>query len=109
MSGLKPLVKKLEGKEKYLRLLGGAPETAGFRSGFVNLDPGQDIGEHSTESKEEALVILNGRGEISCKGEPAFTVEAGNLVYIPPHTAHNVKNTGNETLRYVYIVAPVKS
>lgn len=108
MSGLKPLVKKLEGKEKYRRLLGGEPETAGFRSGCVNLEPGQDIGEHSTEGKEEALVILSGRGEISYKGEPAFIVEANSLVYIPPQTAHNVKNTGNEILKYVYIVAPVK-
>jgi mannose-6-phosphate isomerase-like protein (cupin superfamily) len=28
------------------------------------------------------------------------------LVYIPPATRHNVTNTGNDVLEYVYVVAP---
>jgi len=28
------------------------------------------------------------------------------LVYIPPATRHNVTNTGQEPLEYVYVVAP---
>jgi oxalate decarboxylase/phosphoglucose isomerase-like protein (cupin superfamily) len=31
------------------------------------------------------------------------------LVYIPPATRHNVKNTGDKILEYVYVVAPIAS
>ena len=33
-------------------------------------------------------------------------LRAGDIVYIPPHTAHNIANTGDGLLRYIYIVAP---
>ena len=66
MGKLKPLVIKLSGDEKYQRLLSGRPETAGFRSGLVNLKPKEEIGQHSTKEKEEVLVILNGKAEVSC-------------------------------------------
>ena len=101
-----PKVIKLEGNEGYQRLLGGSPDTLGMKSGSVILRPGESVGEHSTESKEEALIILQGKGEISCNSEIMATVEENMLVYIPPDTRHDVKNTGSETLRYVYVVAP---
>jgi mannose-6-phosphate isomerase-like protein (cupin superfamily) len=105
MEERKPLVVKLESTDKYLRLLSGEPQTKGMRSGLINLKPGEEIGEHSTENKEEALVILSGEAEVSCAQEPAFSVPAGSLVYIPPHTRHNVRNNAREALKYVYIVA----
>ncbi len=105
MEEQKPLVIKLESTDKYLRLLSGKPQTKGMRSGLVSLKPGEEIGEHSTENKEEALVILNGEAEISCGKAAAFKAAAGSLVYIPPNTKHNVRNSGRELLKYVYIVA----
>jgi len=105
MKERKPLVIKLESADKYLRLLSGEPQTKGMRSGLVSLKTGEEIGEHSTEDKEEALVILSGEAEVSCAGQPAFSVPAASLVYIPPHTRHNVKNNAREVLKYVYIVA----
>lgn len=107
MEDKKPLVIKLESSDKYLRLLGGQPQTTGMRSGLVSLKPGEEIGEHSTENREESLIILSGEAQIFCAGHPAFTASAASLVYIPPHTAHNVKNPGKGQLKYVYIVSPV--
>ena len=97
----------LTGQEKFTRLLSGAPQTKGMRSGLVQLSPGQEIGAHSTEDKEEALVILSGKAKIFYGERSSLLAKAPALVYIPSHTAHNVKNSGRVTLRYVYVVAPV--
>jgi len=89
-------------------LLQGKPQTAGMRSGFVRLKPGGAIGWHTTGQNEEALVVLRGRGEARVEGQPGRAIEAPMLVYIPPATRHSVANTGNESLEYVYVVAPAK-
>jgi mannose-6-phosphate isomerase-like protein (cupin superfamily) len=89
-------------------LLEGVPQTAGMRSGFVRLKPGATVGWHTTGKNEEALVILHGQGEALIEGQAKQPFTALALVYIPPATRHNVANTGNEPLEYVYVVAPAK-
>ncbi len=113
MEELKPLIIKFKGDEKYTRLLSGPadngagkPQTAGLRSGYVNLMPNQDVGEHNTENKEEIILILSGKAEISCDKYPPMSAELNSFIYIPPNTKHNVKNIGRKILRYVYIVNP---
>jgi mannose-6-phosphate isomerase-like protein (cupin superfamily) len=90
-------------------LLHGAPQTAGMRSGFVRLKPGDSVGWHTTGQNEESLVILHGQGDALIEGEPGRSFTAPGFVYIPPATRHNVKNTGGEVLEYVYVVAPAKA
>ena len=87
-------------------LLHGIPQTAGMRSGFVRLKPQASVGWHTTGQNEEALVILRGRGKALIEGQPGRAFEAPMLVYIPPATRHNVTNTGDAPLEYVYVVAP---
>ena len=87
-------------------LLKGAPQTAGMRSGYVRLKPGETVGWHTTGKNEESLVILTGRGEARLEGQPARAFSAPALVYIPPALKHNVANTGKGILEYVYVVAP---
>ncbi len=77
-----------------------------MRSGFVRLQPGATVGWHTTGKNEEALVILRGQGEAMIEGQAKQPFTALALVYIPPATRHNVANTGNEPLEYVYVVAP---
>jgi mannose-6-phosphate isomerase-like protein (cupin superfamily) len=105
---MEPRVIKLRGEEKYQRLLGGLPDTLGMKAGHVILKPGESVGEHSTGPKEEAIIVLRGKGEISCEGKAPLTVEKNTLVYVPPETKHDVENTGSEPLKYVYVVAPVQ-
>jgi len=90
-------------------LLQGIPQTAGMRSGFVRLKPGGSVGWHTTDQNEEALVVLRGRGEALFEGQPGRALEAPMLAYIPPATRHNVTNTGDMPLEYVYVVAPAKA
>jgi mannose-6-phosphate isomerase-like protein (cupin superfamily) len=101
-----PKIIKIDKREKYQVLLKERTETLGIRAGCVVLKPGESIGKHSTKSKEEILVILKGRAEASCGGNPPLTAEENYIIYIPPHTTHNVKNIGSGLLRYIYITSP---
>lgn len=108
MSGPQPLARSLECPAGECPLLQGAPQTTGMRSGFVRLKPGSTVGWHTTGNNEEALVILRGQGEALIDGQAKQTFVAPAFAYIPPTTRHNVANTGNEPLEYVYVVAPAK-
>ena len=88
-------------------LLKGAPQTSGMRGGSVKLKPGQSVGWHSTNQNEEALVILRGSGMAKIEGGKDVPLHENMLAYIPPATHHNVTNTGNAVMEYVWVVAPV--
>jgi mannose-6-phosphate isomerase-like protein (cupin superfamily) len=91
--------------EHYLPLLKGAPDSAGMRSGCVRLLPGESVGMHSTDGNEELVVTLSGTGELrNPDGEP-IAIHTGCVLYNPPHTPHDVVNTGSGPLCYIYIVA----
>ena len=104
----RPLTMALQCAAGDCPLLKGAPQTAGMRSGFVRLKPGETVGWHTTGKNEESLVILVGRGEALLEGQPSRAFAAPALVYIPPAMNHNVANTGKELLEYVYVVAPAQ-
>lgn len=102
----KPFVVKLEEGNPDQPLLTGPPQTKGFHSGKVILQPGEEVGVHNTKHYEEAVIVLEGKGEALSKGNPPLPIEAGCLVYVPPHTEHNIKNTSTTPLKYIYLVAP---
>ena len=109
MHKIQPFVATLRHAEKYQSLAGGSPLTFGIKSGHVTLKPGESIGAHVTEAKEELIIILRGRAEIICGGQPSLRVKAGSVVYIPPETSHDVKNIGKGTLGYIFVTSPVKT
>jgi mannose-6-phosphate isomerase-like protein (cupin superfamily) len=82
------------------------PFSVRLRSGSVVLAPGEEVGEHKTEGREEAIIVLSGTATIVCEGLEA-TVSAKMLAYIPPESVHNVFNRGTEPLEYVYLVTPI--
>ncbi|NLW84116.1 MAG: cupin domain-containing protein [Phycisphaerae bacterium] len=104
----KPLVIELNDEHNYQRLIPGAPASCGMKSGRVWLAPGADCGQHSTEGNEEQLVFLAGSGTAHV-GDDKLAVGAGKICYIPPHTPHNIYNTGTEPLVYIFCVAPAKT
>ncbi len=91
-------------EKKYTELL-KPPRTVTMRSGFVRLDPGQDVGLHSTNQNEEMLVILEGQGEVELEGHTRLQISGGQVAYVPPLTKHNVHNTGSVPLKYIFIVS----
>ena len=98
----------LKNNDEYQPLLNGEPQTCGMRSGRVFLKAGQSCGQHSTNAHEEILVFLSGQGE-ACIGqqESIFQIGKGKVLYIPPHTPHDIKNSDNEPLVYIYCVTPI--
>ncbi len=105
----RPLALPLECPAGDCPLLQGAPRTAGMRSGFVRLKPGETVGWHTTGQNEESLVILRGEGEALIDGQPRLALIAPAFAYIPPAARHNVSNTGKTLLEYVYVVAPAQA
>jgi mannose-6-phosphate isomerase-like protein (cupin superfamily) len=96
------------GEQSYLRLLGGPPESVTMRAGAVTLAPGKTVGKHSTESYEEFIVILEGRGSMIMSDGARLDMKVGTSVYCPPDTEHDVENTGTVPLRYIYVVAKAR-
>lgn len=82
------------------------PLSTRLRSGSVVLAPGEDVGEHKTEGREEAIIILSGTATIVCEGLEAV-VPAKTLAYIPPESVHNVFNKTSLPLEYIYLVTPI--
>jgi len=108
MAKSKPILVTLKGQEKSTRILSGFPETMGIKSGHVILKPGENVGEHITEAKEEVIIVLKGKAMILCGNddEPIVACER-SVVYVPPDTAHDVKNIGGDILEYIYVTAAV--
>jgi mannose-6-phosphate isomerase-like protein (cupin superfamily) len=98
---------KLSGKGKFKRLLGDHFKEKGLRAGLVRISPGQEIGEHTTGKKEEALIILEGSALIHYGKAKKSKAAKGTFVFIPPGTTHNVLNTDKKVLQYVYVTAYV--
>jgi mannose-6-phosphate isomerase-like protein (cupin superfamily) len=101
------IVRELNDGPEYQRLM-QAPQTLGLKAGKVQLMAGDDCGMHSTEDREEILVFLRGRGLalIGENEEKTFEVGEGKVLYIPPRTRHNIKNTGSGRLIYIFVVTP---
>ncbi|OGK62063.1 hypothetical protein A2334_04320 [Candidatus Roizmanbacteria bacterium RIFOXYB2_FULL_38_10] len=80
------------------------PLTIQTGSGFVLLHKGEEVGEHTTENREEVIYIIEGEAMIEMEGEKEY-LEAGSIAYIPPNKKHNVKNEADEDLKYMYVVS----
>ena len=95
------------GSEKVTSIL-DSTKSVQMRSGLVTLRLGENVGSHNTGEREELLVILDGHGEVETQGLGKERISKGMVAYIPPNNQHNVYCTGSSSLKYIYIVAPVK-
>lgn len=81
-------------------------EASTFESGCVAVQPGDSGSEHSSKSWQEMLVVLQGQGEVIIGGgTQKLPIQAGEAVYIPRQTIHQLHCTGDSALQYVYIAA----
>ena len=86
----------------------GPPVTWTMRSGYVVLQPGTSVGRHNTRRYEEAVVVLEGAGEMRITGGATLELAPYTVAYCPPMTEHDVFNTGRRPLRYIWLVAKVQ-
>ncbi|WP_218312499.1 cupin domain-containing protein [Alteromonas antoniana] len=69
-------------------------------TGMAVIQPGYEIHPPHVHADEEYLVITQGEGEWSVKGE-TFKASTGDMLYASPWDEHGVKNTGDEPLVFV--------
>ena len=76
-----------------------------FCMGFVTLDPkGGQVPWHN-QDQEEVYFIIEGTGEM-CLSNERQTVRAGQAAKIPPGEFHQLTNTGDTPLIFVYVYGP---
>jgi mannose-6-phosphate isomerase-like protein (cupin superfamily) len=90
-------------KMDYTRLV-APPISKVLKSGRVSLAPGEEVGEHVTDRREEILIILEGTATVVQKGEERL-LSAGETCFIPENTRHNVKNRSGSPITYIYAVS----
>ena len=64
------------------------------------INPGMEVHPPHIHSEEEYLMVLEGEGTWSVKGEE-FPAGAGDVLYAAPWDEHGIRNTGDEPLRFV--------
>lgn len=60
---------------------------------------------HSHHENEEMFLVLHGEGEVRI-GEHTWPIRPGDVIACPPggpETAHQIRNTGSEELRYLAV------
>ena len=61
---------------------------------------------HIHPDAEELVVVMSGSGTAILDGESS-PVTAGDVIYIPPDTEHEIHNTSDELLGVLFLAAPV--
>jgi mannose-6-phosphate isomerase-like protein (cupin superfamily) len=107
MEKRKPFAVELPDGSEYFEILGEGKSDI-LHSGRVMLLPGKDCGKHSTGEHEELIIVLSGSGELEVEGIGRTKIRVGMVAYNPVQTEHNVFNTGDKPLTYIYVVAPTK-
>ncbi len=82
----------------------GDPVGAGMTVTWVEVAPGCEQRPHS-HAPEQVYVIARGRGRMHI-GEEERPVVEGDLVYVPPGTAHGIENCSGEVSTCVSAATP---
>lgn len=66
---------------------------------YIELQPGEALGEH-TDSAEETLLVIDGEVEIAV-GAERTRAGRGTLAVVPPMAMHGIRNVGHDLARVV--------
>jgi quercetin dioxygenase-like cupin family protein len=80
------------------------PVTRKIKAVRVLLSPGEEVGEHSTEKREEIIIILRGIATVIVEGK-TIKLEEGKIHFIGEGKKHNIKNEHTADLEYIYVVS----
>jgi mannose-6-phosphate isomerase-like protein (cupin superfamily) len=69
--------------------------------GVAELDPGDAHGLHDHPDSAELYYVLQGSARVVL-GDEEFDASPGTAVYTPARTKHEIRNTGTETLVFVW-------
>ncbi len=83
----------------------------GLRAGSVVLRPGRVMDWHSTDRREELLIVLVGRVRVEIatpSRRKTVRLKAGQCALLPRRTRHRVVNRSATNASYLYITALVR-
>jgi quercetin dioxygenase-like cupin family protein len=66
---------------------------------YFEHEPGEHHGRH-TDSAEEVLLVLEGEAEVTAAGE-RMRLDAKGIALVPATVPHDLRNTGQSTLRVI--------
>lgn len=105
-------IEKVEGRHfpagrRSVNLVGGRSpiQAENFCMGQVSVEPYGQVPWHN-HIQEEIYYILEGKGEM-CVAEEMQTITAGQVVYIPSLSFHQLTNTGAGPLVFIYCYGPI--
>ncbi|MEJ2052738.1 MAG: cupin domain-containing protein [Calditrichaceae bacterium] len=90
------------GKKTTKQVLISSIEAPNFAMRKFILRPGGSMPNH-TNTVEHEQYVLNGQAEISIRGE-IYHVKKDDVVFIPAHTEHSYKVTGNQPFEFLCVV-----
>lgn len=76
--------------------------TESLQLALVKVKRGSLTPKHTHKDEEQAYIILKGSGIVRLNDEEEKVGE-GMIVYIPRETEHEIKNTGEDELTYIYV------
>ncbi len=66
---------------------------------------GSKVPRHKHETEEEVMYFLQGKGQF-ITDEEVIELKPGICIYNPPGSFHEIVNTGDEILKFVWIYSP---
>jgi len=84
-------------------VLGSATGARAAGASLLEVDPGHRLPRH-TDSAEEVIVVVAGEAEVTV-GEETTRASAGEMALVPEMVPHEVRNAGDEVLRFAAVYA----
>lgn len=72
---------------------------------LMALQPGQDIGSETDATHDQFFRIEKGHGEIVIDGTTT-AVKSGDAILVPAGARHNLRNTGDKSMRLYTLYGP---
>jgi len=86
---------------------------AGLRAGVVALKPGEIMEWHSTRTREELLIALEGGFDVDIQrprgGRREIRLKDGQCLLLPRQTLHRVVNRSRAGARYLYVTGVLET
>jgi len=96
---------KSHGRTSRLLLSEAIAGTKGFSVGLNITKAGGMSPKHTHEGEQEAMYFISGKGKITV-GDDEYDIEPDTVILAPAGVPHELRNTGNEDLKLVWIYCP---
>jgi mannose-6-phosphate isomerase-like protein (cupin superfamily) len=103
-------LEKIEGEDKGGRTswIMVSEKTVGSQNLAVGMNEthvGGKVPQHMHNTEEEVMFFISGKGQFVTENE-IIELRPGICVYNPPGGLHEIINTGDEILKFIWIYAP---